>query len=166
MTDLWLIYFLGIEVKQTENGILISQEKYVTNFLERFNMKNIKSSPTPTVMGLKLSKEYCNKNVNPTLYKGMVGSLMYLTASRPDIMYAISLISRFMKTPKETHFQETKIILRYVNGTKDYGVLYFATDDFKLIGYTNSDWARSVDDRKSTSGYVFLFGIEIRFMGF
>ena len=68
-------------------------------FLERFNMQNNKPSSTPTVMGLKLSKEDCSKNVNLTLYKSMVGSLMYLTATRPDIMYAISLISRFMETP-------------------------------------------------------------------
>ena len=135
MTDLGLLrYFLGIEVKQREKGILISQEKYVAEVLKRFNMQNNKPSSTPTVMGLKLSKEDCSKNVNPTLYKTMVNSLIYLTATRLDIMYAVSLISRFMETPKETHWQVGKIILRYVNGTKEYGVLYFAIDDFKLIG--------------------------------
>ena len=81
-------------------------------------------------MGLKLSKEDCSNNVNPTLYKSMVGSLMYLTATRPDIMYAVSLVSRFMETPKETHWQVSKRILKYVNGTKEYGVLYSKTDDF------------------------------------
>ena len=109
-------------------------------------------------MGLKLSKEDCSKNVNLTLYKSMVGSLMYLTATRPDVMYVVSLISRFMETPKETHWQEAKRILRYVNGMKEYGVIYSSTDDFKLIGYTDSDWAGSVDDRKSTLGYVFHLG--------
>ena len=88
----------------------------------------------------------------------MVGSLMYLTATRPDIMYAVILISRFMEMPKETHWKAGKRILRYVNGTKEYGVLYFETDNFKLIGYIESDWAGSVDDRKSTSGYVFHLG--------
>ena len=104
MTDLGLLrYFLGIEVKQTENGIFISQEKYVAQILERFKMQNNKYAPNPTVMGLKLRKEDCSSNVNLTLYKIMIGSLMYLTATRADIMYAVSLVSRFMETPKETY---------------------------------------------------------------
>ena len=102
-------------------------------------MQNSKPSPTPTIMGWNFSKEDCSSNVNMTLYKSMVGSLMYLIATRPDIMYAVSLVSRFMGTPKETQWQETKIILKYVNGTKEYGILYSATDDFRLIGYTNND---------------------------
>ena len=86
-------------------------------------------------MGLKLSKEDCSKNVDLILYKRMVGSLMLLTTTRPDIMYAVSLISRFMEIPKETHWQEMKIILKYVNETKEYGILYSATDDFRPVGY-------------------------------
>ena len=74
-------------------------------------------------------------------------------------MYAVSLVSRFMETPKETHWQATKRILKYVNGTKEYGILYSATDNFRLVGYTNSDWARSVDDRNNTSEYVFHLGL-------
>eukprot|EP00253_Pinus_taeda_P034035 PITA_34035 len=159
MTDLGLLrYFLGIEVKETENGIFISQAKYVANILERFKMQNNKSAPTPTVMGLKLSKEDCSNNVNLTLYKSMIGNLMYLTTTRPNIMYAMSLVSRFMDTPKDTHWQAAKRILRYVNGTKHYGILYQETSDFRLIGYTDSDWAGSVNERKSTSGYVFHLG--------
>eukprot|EP00253_Pinus_taeda_P005205 PITA_05205 len=105
--------------------------------------------------GLKLSKEDCSSNVNPTLYKIMIGSLMYLTATRLDIMYAVSFVSRFMERSKETHWQATKRILRYVNGTKLYGILYTATSDFKLFGYSDNDWAGSVNDKKSTSQYVF-----------
>eukprot|EP00253_Pinus_taeda_P017164 PITA_17164 len=134
------------EVKQTENSIFISQAKYVAHNLERFKMQNNKPAPTPTVMGLKLMKEDCSSNVNPTLYKSMIGSLMYLIATSPDIMYAVSLVSRFMETPKVTHWQAAKGILRYVNGTKQYGILYTTTNDFRLVGYTDSDWARSVDD--------------------
>eukprot|EP00253_Pinus_taeda_P011023 PITA_11023 len=159
MTNLGLLrYFLGIEVKQIENGIFISQAKYVVDILERFKMQSIKSAPIPTVMGLKLSKEDCSSNVNLTLYKSMIGSLMYLFATRPDIIYAVSLVSRFMETPKETHWQATKMILRYVNGTKQYGILYTTTSDFRLVGYTDNDWAGSVDDKKSMSGYVFHLG--------
>eukprot|EP00253_Pinus_taeda_P027748 PITA_27748 len=105
----------------------------------------------------------CDSNCNgveidPKLYKSIVGSLMYLTATRPDIMHAVSLISRFMERPKETHWQAAKRILRYVNGTKGFGILYSSSESFMLTGYTDSDWVGSVDDRKSTSGYVFHMG--------
>eukprot|EP00253_Pinus_taeda_P013886 PITA_13886 len=130
ITDMGLLkYFLGIEVEQNGNEIFISQEKYVNEVLERFNMQDNKAAITPTVMGLKLSKEDNNKDFDHSLYKSIVGSLMYLTATRPDIMHVVSLISRFMERPKEAHWQKAKIILRYVK-----------------------------DDRKSTSGYVFHVG--------
>eukprot|EP00253_Pinus_taeda_P004625 PITA_04625 len=159
MTDLgFLRYFLGIEVDQSENGVFISQDKYVEAVLKRFNMQNSKAAVTPTVVGLKLTKEDSTKDFNPKLYKSIVGSLMYLTATRPDIMRAVSLISRFMERPKETHWQATKRILRYVNGTKGFGILYSSSESFMLTGYMDSDWAGSVDDRKSTSGYVFHMG--------
>eukprot|EP00253_Pinus_taeda_P019404 PITA_19404 len=125
MTELgFLRYFLGIEVDQSENGVFISQDKYVEVVLKRFNMQNSKAAVTPSVVGLKLTKEDSNKDFNPELYKSIVGSLMYLTATSADIMHAVSLISRFMERPKETH----------------------------------CDWAGSVDDRKSTSRYVFHMG--------
>ena len=84
---------------------------------------------------------------------------MYLTATRPDIMHAMSLISRFMDRSKEAHWQTTKVILRYVKGTKKYGILYTTSENFELIGYTDSDWAGSIDDRKRTFGYVFHMGL-------
>ena len=94
----------------------------------------------------------------PSLYKSIVGNLMYLTATRLDIMHVVSLISRFMENPKEAHWQAAKRILRYVKGTKRFGILYTASENSELVGYTDSDWAGSVDDRKSTSGYVFHMG--------
>eukprot|EP00253_Pinus_taeda_P025601 PITA_25601 len=125
MTDMGLLrYFLGIEVEQNGKGIFISQAKYVNEVLERFNMQDSKAAITPTMMGLKLSNEDSSKDFDPRLYKSIVGSLMYLTATRPDIMHVVSLISRFMERPKEAH----------------------------------CDWAESVDDQKSTFGYVFHIG--------
>eukprot|EP00253_Pinus_taeda_P020597 PITA_20597 len=159
MTDMGLLkYFLGIEVDQNENGIFISQAKYVNEVLERFNMQDIKAAITPTVMGLKLSKEDSSKDFDPTFYKSIVGSLMYLTTTRPDIMFVVSLISRFMERPKETHWQAEKRILMYVKGTKRFDILYTVSECSHLIGYTDSDWAGSVDDRKNTFGYVFHMG--------
>eukprot|EP00253_Pinus_taeda_P019983 PITA_19983 len=133
MTDMGLLrYFLGIEIEQNGNEIFFSQAKYVNEVLERFNMQERKAAITPIVMGLKLSKEDNSKDFDPSFYKSIVGSFMYLTATRPDIMHAVSLISRFMERPKEAHWQVAKRIL--------------------------SDCAGSVDDQKSTSGYVFNMG--------
>lgn len=103
-------------------------------------MKNNKLAPTPTTMGLKLTKEECTNNVNPTLHTSMVGRLIYFIATRLDLMYATSLVSRFMETSKETHWLATKRNLRYVNGIKGYGILYTASNDFRLVGYTHNDW--------------------------
>eukprot|EP00253_Pinus_taeda_P015521 PITA_15521 len=159
ITDMGLLrYFLGIEVDQNENGIFISQARYINEVLGRFNMQECKAAITPTVMELKLSKEDSSKEFDPSLYKSIVGGLMYLTATRPDIMFAVSLISRFMERLKEAHWQVAKRILRYVKGTKKFGILYNVSEHSDLVGYTDSDWARSVDDQKSTSGYVFHMG--------
>eukprot|EP00253_Pinus_taeda_P009205 PITA_09205 len=153
------VIFTGIEVDQNEKGIFISQARYVNQVLSRFNMQECKATITPTVMGLKLSREDSSKDFDPSLYKSIVGSLMYLTATRPDIMYAVSLISRFMERPKEVHWQAAKRIMRYVKGTKMFEILYNVSEHSDLIGYIDSDWAESVDDRKSTSGYVFHMGL-------
>eukprot|EP00253_Pinus_taeda_P033256 PITA_33256 len=130
MTNMGLLrYFLGIELEQNGNGIFISQAKYVNEVFERLNMQDIKVAITPTVMGLKLSKEDNNKDFDPSLYKSIVGNLMFLIATRLDIMHVVSLISRFMERPKEAHWEAAKRILRYVK-----------------------------DDRKITSDYVFHMG--------
>eukprot|EP00253_Pinus_taeda_P011290 PITA_11290 len=138
MTDLGLLrYFLGIEVKQTTNDIFISQGKYVANILERFKMHTNKPAPSPIVMGLKFGKEDCSSNFNLTLYKSMINSLMYLTATKLDIMYAVSFVSRFMEIPKKMHSQGAK---SYKVCQRDKGVWYFIcrTNNFKLVGYANS----------------------------
>jgi hypothetical protein len=88
-------------------------------------------------------------------YKKLVGSLMYLTKTKPGIMFDVSLISRFMETLKSTHWQERKRILKYFAGTPDFGIRYTSNLNFELIGYTDSDFVGSIDDRKNTSGYVF-----------
>jgi hypothetical protein len=143
---------------QFKIGIFISQSKYAHEILKRFNMMNSKATPTPVIIGLKLSKEDKGSKVDPTLFKRLVDSLMYLTMTRPDIMYGVSLISRFMETPKESHWKERKRILRYVNGTKVFGIKYSTSEVFRLIGYIDNDCGGNIDDRKSTSKYTFHFG--------
>ena len=121
-------------------------------------MQNCKPAVTPMATGTKLSKYDEGSYVDPTLYKRLVGSLMYLTTTRPDIMFAVSIISRFMEAPNSAHWQAGKRILRYIVGTINYGIRYTSSLNFELIRYTDSDFAGSVDDRKSTSGYVFSLG--------
>ena len=159
MSDLGVMhYFLGLEVVQSDDGIFVSQKKYVGEILDRFQMKMCNPVTTPTEYGLKLLKNPEGRKVDSTFYKQIVGSLMYLTATRPDIMYAVSLISRFMECPTEIHLLAAKRILRYLQGTRDFGLFYKRSEKSNLFGFTDSDYAGDPDDRKSTSGYAFMFG--------
>ncbi|KAG6409647.1 hypothetical protein SASPL_127688 [Salvia splendens] len=159
MTDIGLMaYYLGVEVKQREDGIFIIQEHYAKEILKKFKMEDCKPINTTVECEAKLSKNDKEEKVDPTLYKSLVGSLRYLTCTRPDILYATGLVSRYMENPTTTHFKAAKRILRYLKCTIDYGLLYSATNDYRLVGYRDSDWAGDTDDRKSTSGYVFYMG--------
>ena len=159
MTDLGLMrYFLGIQVKQENGRISLSQEKYATDLLKKFNMSCCKPTCTPMIINEKLSRNDGAEKVDETIYRKLVGSLIYLTNTRPDLVYAVSVVSRFMSEPSKLHFAAAKRILRYVQGTKSYGVVFQAEKDNKLVGYSDSDWAGSIDDRKSTSGNVFFLG--------
>ena len=99
-----------------------------------------------------------DKDVDPTLYQQLIGSLVYLVNTRPDICYFVNTLSQFMVEPKRAHWAATKHVFRYLQGTIDYGILYNKGKDIKLSGFTNADWARSLVDRKSTSGYCFNIG--------
>ncbi|KAJ4716700.1 Retrovirus-related Pol polyprotein from transposon TNT 1-94 [Melia azedarach] len=159
MTDIGLMaYYLSIEVKQEEDGIFISQQRYTKEILKKFKMKNCKPISTPIECGVKLSKHEEGEKVDSTFFKSLVGCLRYLTCTRPDILYATRLVSRYMKTPTTTHFKAAKRILRYLKGTTNFGLFYSCSDNFELVGYSDSDWAGDTDDRKSTTGFVFFMG--------
>ena len=104
---------------------------------------------------MKVVKNDGKPKVDTAMYRSLIGSLIYLTHTRPHIYNVVSIVSRFMSEPGKDHLIAAKRILRYINGTKSYGIIYETEKDFKLIGYTDSDWAGSVDDRKRTSGHVF-----------
>ncbi|XP_015167594.1 uncharacterized mitochondrial protein AtMg00810-like [Solanum tuberosum] len=164
MSDLGKMhYFLGLEVVQSDEGIFVSQKKYVREILNRFEMQNCNPANIPVEFGLKLNKVGSGKKVDSTFYKQIIGSLMYLTATGPDIMYVVSPVSRYMECPTEMHLLAAKRILRYLQGTKDFGIFFLKGEKTDLVGFTDSDYAGDQDDRKSTSGYlvlVKLFGLE------
>lgn len=149
-------YFLDVEVHQSLNEIRSCQKKYAKQVLERFNMWNCNPVKNPIIPGTKLTKG--GEEVDATIYKQLVGGLMYLTVKRPDMMYVVCLISRFMAKPREEHMHIAKRVLRYLTDTLDLHLLYKRESGFdsKLKAYTDSDYAGDVDDRKNTSGYVFL----------
>jgi hypothetical protein len=159
MTDIGLMsYYLGIEVKQEDQGILITQEGYAKEVLKKFKMDDANPVSTPMECGIKLSKHDEGERVDPSLFKSLVGSLRYLTCTRPDILYAVGVVSRYMEHPTTTHLKAAKRILRYIKGTTNLGLYYSVSDDYKLVGYSDSDWGGDVDDRKSTTGFVFYIG--------
>ena len=159
MTDLGeMSYFLGMEVHQKQNEIFICQQKYAKEILKKFKMEECKSTSTPMNQKEKFCKEDGAEKVDEGLYRSMIGCLMYLTATRPDIMHVVSLLSRYMHCASEIHFQAAKRVIRYVKGTVDYGIKFSQVQSFNFHGFSDSDWAGCVDDMRSTSGYCFSFG--------
>ena len=119
--------------------------------LKKFGMEDCKLVSTPMITGCKLSKDDESK-VDQKLYRSMIGSLLYVTTSRPDVMQAVGLVARFQANPKEAHVFAIKRIFRYLKGTTKFGLWYPKGNELTLVAYTDADWAGSIDDRKSTSG--------------
>ncbi|CAL9001534.1 unnamed protein product [Prunus brigantina] len=159
MTDLGLLHhFLCLGVLQTDTCIFLHQKKYAKTLLEKFGLKDCKSVATPLAVNEKLSKVDGSDLVDETLYRQMVGSLLYLTATRPVIMFAASLLARFMHNPTKKHVGTAKRVLRYIQGTVNYVIAYEKGKGAVLIGYCDSDWSGSEDDMRSTSSYAFNLG--------
>ncbi|XP_028116204.1 putative disease resistance protein RGA4 [Camellia sinensis] len=159
MTDLGLMtYFLGLEVQQSQNEVFICQKKYAKEILKKFQMEECKAINTPMGQKEKLSKEDGASKVDEGYYRSLIGCLMYLTATRPDILFVVSLLSRFMHCASEVHLRAAKRVLRFIKGSLDCGVNFEKSQNFKLSGFSDSDWGGSVDDMKSTSGYCFNLG--------
>ena len=153
-----LNYFLGLQIKQTEEGIFINQAKYTKELLKRFGMDSSKSRRNPMSTTTSLDKDENGKSVDTKLYRGMIGSLLYLTASRPDIMFSVCMCARFQANPKESHLTAVKQILRYLKDTSDFGLFYPKSSSFDLVSYSDADFAGSKSDHKSTSGTCHFLG--------
>ena len=145
-------------MKQRKDGIFISQEKYAKNLVKRFGLDSKKHTFTPMSSSTKLSLDAVGVDVDPTLYRSMIDSLLYLTASRPDIAFSVGVCARFQAAPKESHLMAVKRIIRYINGTSDYGIWYSRDSNECLVGYLDADWAGCINDRKITLGGCFYLG--------
>jgi hypothetical protein len=153
-----LTYFLGFQVKQLKDGTFLSQTKYTQDLLKRFGMKDAKPAKTPMGTDGHVDLNKGGKSVDQKAYRSMIGSLLYLCASRPDIMLSVCMCARYQSDPKECHLVAVKRILRYLVSTPCFGIWYPKGSTFDLIGYSDSDYAGCKVDRKSTSGTCQFLG--------
>ncbi|GJX87360.1 putative ribonuclease H-like domain-containing protein [Tanacetum coccineum] len=147
-----LTFFLGLQVTQKDDGIFISQDKYVDEILKKFGFSTVKTASTPMETSKPLLKDAEAEDVDVHLYRSMIGSLMYLTSSRPDIMFVVCACARFQVTPKVSHLHAVKRIFRYLKGQPKLGLWYPKDSPFDLEAYSDSDYAGASLDRKSTTG--------------
>ncbi|GJW96857.1 putative ribonuclease H-like domain-containing protein [Tanacetum coccineum] len=146
-----LTFFLGLQVQQKKDGIFISQDKYVDEILKKFGFTEVKTASTPIETQKPLLKDENGEEVDVHMYRSMIGSLMYLTSSRPDIMFAMCACARYQVNPKVSHLHAVKRIFRYLKGQPKLGLCYPKDSPFDLVAYTNSDYAGASLDRKSTT---------------
>lgn len=149
-----LNYFLGLQVKQTDDVLFISQSKYVKNLVKHFGLDSKKHTRTPMSTSVRLGHDPTSKSVDQTLYMSMIGSLLYLTANRPDIAFSVGVCTRF---------QAVRRIIKYVNGTVEYGIMYSLDSNLDLAGYSDADWAGNADDRKIPLEAVFMLELILLF---
>ena len=160
MTDLGYVhYYLGIEVTQHPKSIFLSQKKYIGDLLNRFGMTECNPLSTLMEQNLKLTSIEGKEFEDATKYRKLVGSLIYLTTTKPDISFTVGILSRFMQKPCEGHWSAAKRVLRYLKGTQDLGIKYTQVDDFSLIGYSDSDFDGDKETGVSTSGYAMSLGL-------
>nr|GEZ60353.1 uncharacterized mitochondrial protein AtMg00810-like [Tanacetum cinerariifolium] len=156
-----LTFFLGLQVKQKKDGIFISQDKYVAKILRKFRLSEGKSASTLIDAEKPLLKDSDGEDVDVHTYRSMIGSLMYLTSSRPDIMFAVCACARFQVTPKLSHLNAVKKIFRYLKGKPHLGLWYPNDSPFDLVAYLDSDYAGASLDRKSTTGGCQFLGCRL-----
>jgi hypothetical protein len=148
-------YFLVLEVWQSPKRIFLTQGKYAVKILKRFDMLECKSMNTPMEMKSKLLVYTLSELIDAMLYRQIIGSLMYMLNTIPDICFSVNTLSQFLVEPRHVHLIAAKHVMRYLKGTLDCGLSYNGDHDFTFSGYTDSYWVGSVSDRKSTSGCCF-----------
>ncbi|XP_065627105.1 uncharacterized mitochondrial protein AtMg00810-like [Quercus suber] len=150
-----LNHFHGLQICLQELGIFISQSKYAKNLVKRFGLESASFVKTPMSPNVKLIVDLLRKSVDWFLYKSMIGSLLYLTTSRLDISYSVGVCAKYQANFRESHMIALKRIIKYIKTTVDFGVWYSKDTNDVLARYFDANWARNVDDRKSTLGGCF-----------
>ncbi|KAK6138969.1 hypothetical protein DH2020_027290 [Rehmannia glutinosa] len=153
-----LTFFLGLQVKKLKDGTFISQSKYTGDLMKKFGMEEKSSVKIPINTSIKMDMDVDGKAVDQTRYRALIGSLLYLTISRPDITFVVGMCALIQYAPKQSHMTAVKRILRYLKGNQEVGLWYTKQGGFKLIGYSNSDYPGCRVDRKSTSGTCQILG--------
>ena len=153
-----MIYFLGLQVKQLKDGIFINKAKYCKELLRKFEMDKCRAINTPILTSCQLDQDHVVKLVDQSKYRGLIGSLLYLSTSRPAIMFVICLCVRYHSDPKESHYNAAKRILIYLQGTKNVALWYPNIVSLNLTRFSDSDFAGCKIDRKSTSGTFHMLG--------
>nr|GEX49403.1 uncharacterized mitochondrial protein AtMg00810-like [Tanacetum cinerariifolium] len=156
-----LTFFLELQVKHKKDGIFISQDKYVTEILKKYGFTEVKNASTPMETQKPLLKDEDGEEVDVHMYRSMIGSLVYLTSSRPDIMFAVCAYVRYQVNPKVSHLHVVKRIFRYLKGQPKFGLWYPKDSPFDLVAYTDSDYAGASLDRKYTTGGCQFLGYRL-----
>ena len=147
-----LSYFLGLQIKQLKNDTFVSQGKYIKDMLKKLGKNEAKAISTPMGTNSNLDSDASGNMVDQKLYRSMIRSLLYVTISRPDVMFSVCMCARFQASPRVSHLKATKRILRYLKHTQNVGLWYLKGAKFKLVRYSNSDYGRCKVERKNTSG--------------
>ena len=158
-----LNYFLGIKVVPCTPGVLLSQKKYILDILTRTKMFEAKLVSSPIASSTHLSVLDGDPCDDPTLYRSTVGTLQYLSITRPDIAFSVNKLSQFMHNPTTLHWQSVKRLLRYLKQTIHFGIRIQPSSTTVLQGFTDADWAGDRDDRRSTGGYCIFLGSNLVF---
>jgi hypothetical protein len=154
-----LKYFLGIEVARSKQGIFLSQRKYILDLLTEVGMLECRPADTPIVQNHRLGEYPDQVPADKGRYQRLVGKLIYLSHTRLDIAYAVSVVSQFMHNPSKSHMEAVTRILQYLKSSPGKGLMFSKNDNqLKVDGYTDADWAGNITDRKSTSGYFTFVG--------
>src|ERR1044071_6618984 len=156
-----LHHFLGIEVIPTPNGLFLSQHRHIQDILTTFKMDGAKEVLTPLSTSDSLSSFDSTPPVDPTPYRQLVGTLQYLAFTRPDISFAVNKLSQFMHSPKQSHWQALKRVLRYLKGTVHHGLFLNRNTNLNLQAFSDSDWGGINDGGRSTTAYLIYLGSNI-----
>jgi hypothetical protein len=146
-----LTFFLGLQIKQTREGTFVHQGKYTKDLLRKFDMGEAKPLSTPMSTTTALDEDKEGEAVDQKEYQSMIGSLLYLTATRPDIQFAVCLCACFQSSPRTSHRQAVKRIMRYLRFTPEFGLWFLASSSLSLCDYSDTDYAGCRTERKSTS---------------